>query len=213
MKERGEAAGAPAVRDATAADVSAIQAIYAHHVLHGLSSFEETPPDIDEIARRRDAVVSRNAPYLVAELGGAVVGYAYATPVRPRPAYRFTVENTVYVAPDAIGRGVGRALLGALIERCAALGYRQMIAVIGDSANAASIGLHEAMGFRRAAHLASVGFKFGRWVDSVMLQRPLGDGDATRPRARSNRSPVARGKKGAAPRRRGAAPVQGEKPI
>ncbi|MFQ5784928.1 MAG: GNAT family N-acetyltransferase [Alphaproteobacteria bacterium] len=171
----------PRVRDSRDADLSAVQAIYAHHVRHGLASFEETPPDVAEMARRRDALRERGLPHIVAEIDGAVVGYAYAGPYRTRPAYRYTVEDSVYVAPGTAGRGIGRALLDTLITRCTALGYRQMVAVIGDSANDASIGLHEALGFRRAGCLRSVGFKFDRWVDSVLLQRPLGDGDADRP--------------------------------
>ncbi|MEE8274204.1 MAG: N-acetyltransferase family protein [Alphaproteobacteria bacterium] len=169
------------LRESRDADLVAIAAIYAHHVRHGLASFEEEPPDADELGRRRAALLERGYPYIVAEAGGAVVGYAYAGPYRPRPAYRHTVEDTVYVAPDAAGRGVGRALLEALIARCTALGYRQMVAVIGDSANAPSIGLHEALGYRRAGTLASVGFKFGRWIDTIILQRALGEGDESLP--------------------------------
>jgi phosphinothricin acetyltransferase len=164
--------------------------IYAHHVLHGLASFEEAPPDLAEITRRFEATLARELPYLVAEAAApeaepgaqpAVQGYAYAGPYRPRPAYRFSVENSVYVAPSMEGRGIGRALLEELIHRCTELGLRQMIAVIGDSGHLPSIKFHEALGFREAGHLRSVGFKFGRWVDSVILQRPLGDGDGTLP--------------------------------
>jgi phosphinothricin acetyltransferase len=173
--------GAPGVRDSVEGDVPTIQAIYAPYVERGFASFEETAPDRDEMARRRAAIVAGGYPYLVAEIDGAVVGYAYAAPFRPRSAYRYAVENTVYVAADAIGRGAGRALLGALIDRCAALGYRQMVAVVGDTANASSIRLHEALGFRTASTLKSVGFKFGRWVDAIVLQRPLGEGDRTPP--------------------------------
>ena len=177
--------GGPAVRDSVEADLPAIQAIYAHHVRHGFASFEETTPDLDEMARRRAALLAGGYPYVVAEIDGAVVGYAYVGPYRPRSAYSYTVENTVYVAPDATGLGVGRALLDALIVRCTALGYRQMVAVVGDSANAPSIRLHEALGFRRAATLHSVGYKLGRWVDSVILQRPLGEGGSAPPRGRT----------------------------
>ena len=173
--------GEPTVRDSVDADVPAIQAIYAPYVDRGLASFEETAPDRDEMARRRAAILAGGYPYLVAEIDGAVVGYAHAAPFRPRPAYRYTVENTVYVGADATGRGAGRALLGALIDRCAALGYRQMVAVVGDTANAPSIRLHEALGFRMTSTLKSVGFKFGRWVDTIVLQRPLGEGDRTTP--------------------------------
>ncbi len=171
----------PVIRESIDADVPAIQAIYAHHVLNGLASFEETPPDSGEIARRRAALVDEGFPHLVAVADGKVAGFAYASGFRPRPAYRYTVEDSVYVAPEVTGRGTGRALLAALIERCARLGYRQMVAVIGDSANHASIGLHEALGFRRAGDFGSVGFKFGRWVDVVVLQRALGEGDETLP--------------------------------
>jgi L-amino acid N-acyltransferase YncA len=167
--------------DARPADMAAVAAIYAHHVLHGLATFEEEPPPTEEIARRRDEVVKIGLPYLVAERDGAVVGYAYATAYRARPAYRFTIEDSVYVADGLGGRGVGRALLAALIARCEAGPWRQMIAVIGDSANAGSIRLHESLGFRRAGTLAAVGFKLGRWVDTVLMQRPLGAGEATPP--------------------------------
>ena len=172
------------IRAAEAADVAAIQTIYAHHVLHGLASFEEEPPSHAEMARRLADVQQRGLPYLVAEErpgSGAIFGYAYAGPYRARRAYRFAVENSIYVRPGAGGRGIGSALLAALIERCTALGYRQMIAVIGDSANAGSIRLHARFGFRPVGTLASVGFKHGRWVDTVLMQRALGPGDAALP--------------------------------
>ncbi len=172
---------APVVRPSRDGDLAAITAIYAHHVRHGLASFEETPPDAAEMARRRDVVLAAGYPYLVVELDGRVVGYAHAGPYRARPAYRHSVENTVYVAPDGMRRGVGRALLEAVIAACAALGFRQMVAVVGDTDNDASIGLHEALGFERVGQLRSIGFKFDRWVDSVILQRALGDGDQTLP--------------------------------
>ncbi len=162
------------IRDATEQDMPAVQRIYAHHVLHGLASFEEAPPTADELAARRRAVLARGLPYIVAERDGAVVGYSYATAYRPRPAYRFTVENSVYVADGLHRQGIGRILLAALIERCAQGPWRQMIAVIGDSENAASIGLHVRLGFRRVGTLDAVGFKFGRWVDSVLMQREIG---------------------------------------
>lgn len=171
----------PVVRDSRDADVAAIQSIYAFHVLHGLASFEEKPPTVEEMGQRRAAVLAGGYPHLVAELDGAVVGYSYVSAYRPRPAYRFSVENSVYVRDGLRGRGVGRALLGALIERCERGPWRQMIAVIGDTGNAASIGLHAGFGFSRAGTLQAVGFKFGRWVDSVLMQRPLGPGDAADP--------------------------------
>jgi len=172
------------IRPAEDGDVPAIQAIYAHHVLHGIASFEEEPPDQAEIARRMADVRARGLPYLVAEDrpgSGAILGYAYAGTYRARPAYRFTLEDSVYVLPGKGGKGIGSALLGELIDRCAALGYRQMIAVIGDSANHGSIRLHARHGFREVGVLHSVGFKHGRWVDSVYMQRPLGSGDGTLP--------------------------------
>ena len=172
---------APAVRPSTEADVPAIRAIYAHHVLHGLASFEEQPPDAAELRRRRADVLARGLPHVVAETGGRVLGYAYASPYRTRAAYRFTVEDSVYVAPDALGQGLGRLLLARVIADSESRGARQMIAVIGDSANLGSIRLHAQAGFREAGTLRAVGFKFGRWVDSVLMQRPLGPGDATLP--------------------------------
>ena len=169
------------LRPAVPADLAAVAAIYRHHVLHGVASFEIEPPDAAEIARRFAAIVAEGLPYLVAETDGTVIGYAYAARYRERPAYRFTVEDSIYVAPGAGGRGIGRALLAALIDRCGALGYRRMIAVIGDSANVASIGLHARLGFRVAGVLPSVGFKHGRWVDSVLMERALGKGDLAPP--------------------------------
>jgi phosphinothricin acetyltransferase len=173
--------GQVAVRPAEDADVPAIAGIYAHHVLHGLASFELDPPDEHEIARRRAGVLALGLPYLVAEDRGVIAGYAYASYYRTRPAYRYTLENSVYIREDCRGRGVGSALLAALIAACEKLGYRQMIAVIGDSANHASIRLHEKFGFARAGLLPSVGWKFGRWVDSVLMQRALGAGDGAPP--------------------------------
>ncbi|MFC3691865.1 GNAT family N-acetyltransferase [Chenggangzhangella methanolivorans] len=169
------------VRDATDADMDAVAEIYAHHVLTGCASFEEVPPSPAEMAARRLVVLALGAPYLVAELDGRVAGYAYAGSYRARPAYRHTVEDSVYVAPDALGRGVGKALLAETIARCEAAGFRQMIAVIGDSANAGSIALHASLGFRDVGTFSDVGFKFGRWVDSVMMQLPLGRGGETLP--------------------------------
>ena len=171
------------MRPATPDDIGEIHAIYAHHVLKGLASFEEEPPSAPELRRRYDEVTGHGLPYLVADFGGRVAGYAYCTLYRTRSAYRYSLEDSVYIRPDAQGRGIGRTLLAELVRRCEALGYRQMIAVIGDSANAASIGLHASAGFLRAGTLRSAGFKFGRWVDSVLMQRPLGAGDGTPPAA------------------------------
>ena len=162
-------------------DIPAMHAIYAHHVLHGLASFEEEPPSAAELRRRCEEVTAQKLPWLVADFGGTVAGYGYCALYRTRSAYRYSLEDSVYVRPDAQGRGVGSALLAELIRRCEALGYRQLIAVIGDSAHQASIGLHASQGFLRVGTLRAVGFKFGRWVDSVIMQRPLGPGDAVKP--------------------------------
>ncbi len=169
------------IRDAADDDVAAIQRIYEPEVLSGLASFEEVPPTVEEIAARRAGVLALGLPYLVAEREGVVLGYAYAGTYRTRPAYRWTVENSVYVARSAQGQGVGRALLAELIARCEAGPWRQMIAVIGDSANAGSIALHRSLGFRDAGVLRSVGYKLGRWVDTALMQRPLGSGDLDDP--------------------------------
>ncbi len=169
------------VREAEAADLSSVQEIYAHHVRTGLASFELEAPGLAEIERRFRSVRGHGLPFLVADLEGRVAGFAYAAPYRARPAYRFTLENSVYVAPHAGRRGLGSALLGELIRRAEALGYRRMIAVVGDSGNEASIGFHLRHGFKRAGTLPAVGFKFGRWVDTVLLERTLGEGDKTLP--------------------------------
>ncbi len=174
------------IRDVLVQDLPHAQAIYAHHVLNGLASFEEAPPDLAETHRRYEATIAAGYPCIAAESGApgaapGLAGYAYVGPYRPRPAYRYSVENSVYIAPESIGQGIGRALLTELIARCTALGYRQMIAVIGDSDNAASIGLHQSLGFSHAGQVRSVGFKFGRWVDSVIMQRALGPGDDNLP--------------------------------
>lgn len=174
-------ASLPAPRDTTDADVPAIREIYAHHVSHGLGSFEEIPPDAAELAQRRRSILDKGLPYIAIDLDGKLAGYAYAGPFRPRSAYRFSVEDSIYVAPGLAGRGLGRALLSALIERTTAWGARQMIAVIGDSANAGSIGLHASLGFRMVGTFRSIGFKHQRWVDSVMMQLALGDGDTSDP--------------------------------
>ena len=169
------------LRASTDADVPAVTAIYAHHVLTGLASFETVPPAAQEMARRRMEVLKRGLPFLVAEIAGSVVGYAYASPYRARPAYRFTLEDSIYIHPDHTRKGIGRLLLQALIASCEEKGYRQMVAIIGDSGNAPSIGLHQAFGFEHAGTLRSVGFKFGRWVDTVLMQRPLAAGDGALP--------------------------------
>jgi phosphinothricin acetyltransferase len=169
------------IRAATADDAGALAAIYGHHVAHGFGTFEEDPPSPAEMESRRSAIAGRGLPYLVAEENGEVLGFAYAGPFRPRQAYRYTVEDSVYIAPDAVGRGVGRAVLSAVIDACEALGVRQVVAVIGDSGNAASIGLHRSLGFVDAGVGRSFGFKHGRWVDIVWMQKSLNGGDQTRP--------------------------------
>lgn len=171
------------VRASEERDVASITAIYAHHVLNGLATFEVEAPDEPEMARRRAQIVSQGLPFLVAERERRVVGYAYAAPYRARPAYRYTLEDSIYIAQDAVGQGAGRALLDALVAACARAGYRQLIAVIGDSANTASVGLHAACGFKHAGLLQGVGFKFGRWVDSVLMQMELGEGRRSVPAA------------------------------
>ncbi len=169
------------LRPARTSDLAGITTIYAHHVLHGLASFEVVPPTLDEMRGRCEAIVGSGYPYLVAVEADNVLGYAYASAYRARPAYRYTVEDSVYVAASATGRGLGRQLLTTLIGECERRGYRQMLAVIGDSANAASIELHRACGFTHTGTMRSVGFKLGRWVDSVIMQRQLGDGDGSLP--------------------------------
>lgn len=170
-----------AVRPSRDEDIAAIAAIYRHHVLNGVASFEEVPPEPDEIARRRCDLLDRGLPYLVAEREGRVVGYCYAGLYRTRSAYRFTLEDSIYIDAAELRRGIGRALLGELIARCTGLGYRQMIAVIGGRDQWPSIRLHEALGFGHVGLLPAVGFKFGGWVDTVLMQRPLGPGAATPP--------------------------------
>ena len=169
------------IRACAADDIPAITAIYRKAVLNGRASFDVDPPDETEMLRRREALRSGGHPYLVAEAEGEVIGYAYAAAYRPRLAYRNSVENSVYVNEGAQGRGVGRLLLKALIEEAAARGFRQMIAVIGDSANRASIRLHEVLGFSHVGVLRSVGWKHGQWLDTVLMQRSLGPGDTAPP--------------------------------
>jgi L-amino acid N-acyltransferase YncA len=173
--------GRPLVRDASEADMAAVGRIYAHYVASSLATFEETAPGLDELLARRRKVVDCGAPYLVAEIGGEIVGYCYAGPYHLRPAYRHTVEDSVYIAPGLGGRGYGAALLGELIARCERGPWRQMVAVIGDSDNAGSLALHRRFGFASVGVLRSVGFKFGRWVDVPLMQRALGSGGAGLP--------------------------------
>ena len=165
------------VRDAGEADMPAVRRIYAHYVLNALATFEETAPRLDEMIARRRRTLDLGAPYLVAESRGRIVGYCYASAYHARLAYRYTLEDSVYVADGQGGQGVGTALLGELIARCEAGPWRQMLAIIGDSANSGSIALHRRFGFQAVGTLRSVGFKFGRWVDTPIMQRPLGAGD------------------------------------
>lgn len=169
------------IRPSTEADGEALAAIYGHHVLHGFGSFEEVPPSPADMLSRRAGVLALGLPHLVAEAGGKVLGYAYASAYRPRIGYRYTAEDSVYVAPDAVGQGVGRAVLSQVIRACEQMGLRQIIAVIGDSGNQASIGLHAALGFEPVGVLRSVGFKHGRWVDSCFMQLSLNGGDTLPP--------------------------------
>ena len=169
------------IRPSQASDVRRLTAIYAHHVVHGSGSFELIAPDENEMVRRRTAVLDNGLPYLVAEVDGAVMGYAYANLFRPRPAYRYLVENSVYIDHAAQRLSLGRALMAELIQRCEAQGARQMIAVIGDSANLGSIRLHKSLGFEQVGLIRSSGWKHQRWLDTVMMQRPLGLGDLTTP--------------------------------
>jgi L-amino acid N-acyltransferase YncA len=171
----------PTPRAATPADIPAIAAIYGASVLHGTASFELDPPDEAEMLRRYQAIVGAGYPYFVAEVAGRVAGYAYANAYRTRPAYRFTVEDSIYIAPDAQGKGLGRLLLAELIKASTAKGYRLMVAVIGDSRQYGSIALHRSAGFTFCGTIHSVGYKFGRWLDSVIMELPLGEGDKSAP--------------------------------
>jgi phosphinothricin acetyltransferase len=180
MMTTASPAAGPLLRDATPEDFPAIAAIYAHHVLHGHASFEETPPGADELLRRHAAVRGHGLPWLVAELAGEVAGYCYATPYRPRAAYRFTVEDSVYIAESRRGQGLGRLLLQALVERCEAGPWRQMIAVVADPSGG-SLALHRSVGFERIGTLRAVGFKHGEWRDTALMQRVLGEGSRTPP--------------------------------
>jgi phosphinothricin acetyltransferase len=162
-------------------DLPAVHSIYAYHVLHGLASFEEEAPPLEEMQRRFEDVTGQGLPYLVVEERGEVLGYGYCTLYRTRSAYRYTLEDSIYVKNGLQRKGIGKAMLAELIARCEVLNYRQIIAVIGDSANAASIAVHASLGFVRAGNLRSTGYKFGRWVDSLLMQRPLGKGDGSKP--------------------------------
>jgi phosphinothricin acetyltransferase len=174
---------AVSIRPANLSDISAITRIYAESVRHGTASFEIDPPTETEMARRMRALLDGGFPYFAAELGGALAGYAYAGPYRARPAYRFTVEDSIYIDPAAQRRGIGRALLESLIEEAVLRGFRLMIAVIGDSAQTASIELHRTAGFEMVGTFKNVGYKFDRWLDSVLMQRALGDGGTTKPKS------------------------------
>ena len=173
----------PHIRASRDADVAAITAIYAHHVLHGTGTFETEPPSATDMAARRADVLGKGLPYLVAEHDGQVLGFAYCNWFKPRPAYRYSAEDSVYILDSARGQGLGRLLLNALCEAAQAAGVRKMLAVVGDSANAGSIGLHRACGFNHAGTLRSVGWKFGTWLDVVLMEKPLGEGDASPPAA------------------------------
>lgn len=170
------------IRDVTEADMDAVTAIYAHHVRHGTGSYEYEPPPMEEMLRRRDAVLAQGLPWLVAAADdNRLIGYAYASLFHGRIGWRFTVEDSIYIAPQAQGQGVGKALLMALIERCTAAGKRQMIGVVGDAENAGSIALHRACGFEQVGVVKAGGRKFGRWIDTVYMQRTLGAGATTAP--------------------------------
>jgi phosphinothricin acetyltransferase len=171
----------PLIRPSTDHDVPAITRIYAHHVLHGTGTFETTPPTENDMATRRADVLSKGLPWLVLEDGGQVIGFAYGNWFKPRPAYRFSVEDSIYLAPEAAGKGLGRALLAELLARLEASGIRKVMAVIGDSANAGSVGVHTTLGFERIGVVKSCGWKFDRWLDIVLMEKTLGAGDTTRP--------------------------------
>lgn len=167
----------PSIRPSTDADVAAITAIYTHHVLHGTGTFEIEPPTAQDMGARRADVLAKGLPYLVAEEDGRVLGFAYCTWFKPRPAYRFSAEDSIYLAPEAAGRGLGRQLLTALAGEAEARGVRKLIAVIGDSANAGSVGVHRALGFEQVGVIRSCGWKFERWLDIVLMEKALGAGD------------------------------------
>ena len=171
----------PLIRASRDEDVAAIAAIYAHHVLHGTGTFETTPPTVEDMAARRADVLGKGLPYLVIEDGGQVLGFASCQWFKPRPAYRYSAEDSIYLHPDASGRGLGKLLLAELIRQAEAVGVRKLIAVIGDSANAGSIGVHRSQGFRQVGVLSSCGWKFDRWLDVVLMEKALGRGDSCSP--------------------------------
>lgn len=173
----------PLIRPSTEHDLPAITRIYAYHVLHGTGTFETTPPTLEEMTARRADVLSKGLPWLVVEEAGEVLGYAYGNWFKPRPAYRFSVEDSIYLAPEAAGKGLGRALLAELLATLERGGIRKVMAVIGDSGNAGSIGVHKALGFEQVGIVQACGWKFGRWLDIVMMQRAIGEGDCTPPEA------------------------------
>jgi L-amino acid N-acyltransferase YncA len=171
------------LRPSTDADLTAITAIYAHHVLHGTGTFETTPPTETEMATRRADVLARGLPYLVAENEGRVIGFAYCQWFKPRPAYRYSAEDSIYLDPDAAGQRIGNKLLAQLVKHAEAAGVRKLIAVIGDSGNVPSIGVHRSMGFRHVGTIESCGWKFGRWLDIVLMDKSIGEGSRTAPEA------------------------------
>lgn len=179
----------PLIRPSREEDLPAITAIYAHHVLHGTGTFETDPPSAADMATRRADVLSKGLPYLVAEEAGSIVGFAYGNWFKPRPAYRYSVEDSIYLAPGAGGKGLGRALLSELLARCESAGIRKIMAIIGDSANAGSVGLHRALGFTQVGIVASCGWKFGAWRDIVIMQKTLGAGDNLPPAGLAPASP------------------------
>jgi L-amino acid N-acyltransferase YncA len=177
----GSVQGRLIIRDAQADDMVEVQRIYAHHVLHGTATFEETPPTVQEMRERREKVLEQGLPYLIAELNNRVVGYCYASQYRPRVAYRYTIEDSIYLEDGHSGKGLGKALLSALIERCEQGPWRQMIAVIAGHDNQGSIGLHRNLGFAHVGTQAATGFKFSQWIDVVFMQRALGEGSSSKP--------------------------------
>lgn len=171
----------PLIRPSTEQDLPAITRIYGHHVLHGTGTFETTPPSLEDMTARRADVLSKGLPWLVVEEAGQLLGFAYGNWFKPRPAYRFSVEDSIYLAPEAAGKGLGRALLAELLITLERSGIRKVMAVIGDSDNAGSIGVHKALGFEQVGVVQACGWKFGRWLDIVMMQRAIGEGDRTPP--------------------------------